>query len=62
MALNEISKGIWNTSKNFDLDTNVDDSPFDILVQENVLQKALDNDTLIYVEGQRADDQPEFIT
>jgi len=62
MAINEISLGIWNTSKGFDLDTNVDDSPLDRLVQEDVIQKALDNDNLIYVEGHRAEDQPEFIT
>lgn len=50
--LREISEKIWKTSRKFDLDTTVKDSKWDLLVNENILQKSLANDSFIYVEGE----------
>jgi hypothetical protein len=49
--LKDISEKVWKTSRAFDLDTGVKDSKWDRLVEENVLQKGLANDSMIYVEG-----------
>lgn len=46
----------------FDLDTTVKDSALDRLVADNIAQKTLETDDLIFVEGARRDAQPDFIT
>jgi hypothetical protein len=52
------------TSKQFDIDQNASakDSVFDRLVTNNVIQKSLESDSLIYVEGARLEYQPEFVS
>ena len=60
--LEDVSQNIWKTTKQFDLDSTQKNSPFDILVQRNVLQKTLEQDNLIYLEGIRSAQQPEFMT
>lgn len=49
--MKEISDKVWKTSRAFDLDSNIKNSKWDRLVNENVLQKSLANDSMIYVEG-----------
>jgi len=49
--LDATARGIWKTTKEFDLDTTQKYSPFDKLIQEGVLHKSLEHDSLIYVEG-----------
>jgi hypothetical protein len=61
-ALTSVAKGIWDTSTKFDIDSTAKNSPFDRLVSENVLQKQLETDNLIYVEGSREEHQPAFIS
>jgi len=60
--LADVSSNIWKTSKEFDLDANKDDSPFDRMVDANVVQKTLEDDTLLFIEGQRPLAQPDFMT
>lgn len=57
-----MSRSIWKTSKKFDLDTKGQQTNFDSLIRENVVQKTLERDSLIYVEGERDNLQPNFIT
>ena len=52
-----IAKSIWKTSRQFDLDSTQKNSPFDILVKKNVLQKSMETDNLIFVEGHRREFQ-----
>jgi hypothetical protein len=61
-AMEEVFSGVWKTSKEFDLDTNKDDSVFDRFVADNVVQKTLEDDQLIFMEGQRPSHQPGFIS
>ena len=51
--LKDIASNIWKSSRKFDIDSssNSKNSPFDLLVKENVIQKSLENDNLFYVEG-----------
>ena len=58
-----ISKNIWKSSRRFDADSssNAKRSPFDLMVAENMLQKSLESDNLIVVEGMRLEENPEFI-
>ena len=56
------TKSIYKTSRKFDLDSTQKHSPFDILIHSNTLQKSLETDNLIFVEGQRRTFQPEFFT
>lgn len=60
--IKNISQSIWKASKKFDLDSNKSRSDFDKLIFQNVLQKSLESDQLIYVEGARRDVQPNFIS
>mmetsp|Transcript_21579 Transcript_21579/g.33227 ORF Transcript_21579/g.33227 Transcript_21579/m.33227 type:complete len:988 (-) Transcript_21579:2058-5021(-) len=60
--LEDISTKIWKTTKHFDLDSTQKNSPFDVLVKENVLGKTLENDNLIYMEGMRRTQQPDFMS
>lgn len=61
--LHHISKNIWKSSRRFDADSssNAKRSPFDLMVRENMLQKSLESDNLIVVEGMRLEENPEFI-
>jgi len=52
-AISEISKLIWKTSRKFDLDSAGKKTKFDLFIDENVIQKSLESDNLIYVEGHR---------
>jgi len=58
-----ISKNIWKSSRRFDADSssNAKWSAFDLMVRENMLQKSLESDNLIVVEGMRLEENPEFI-
>lgn len=51
-----ISNDLWRSSRDFDIDSssNANNSPFDLMVKENALQKTLESDDLIIVEGKRA--------
>ena len=51
--LKMISHETWNGSRKFDIDfsSNQKSSPFDKMVEDNVLQKSLENDNLLVVEG-----------
>ena len=62
MAVKEVSKAIWRQTCDFDLDTTKKHSDFDTLVEENVVQKCLEHDDLVFMEGQRRTVQPDFIT
>lgn len=61
-SIKEVSKGIWNQTKNFDLDATKKESAFDHMVSENVIQKCLEEDNLIFIEGMRKTEDPDFIT
>jgi len=58
----DISKSIMKTSSKFDLDTKGQKTNFDELIREKVVQKTLEADSLIYVEGMRPHSQPNFLT
>lgn len=60
--IHDISQNILKTSRQFDVDANDDNSPFDFLVSSNCLQKSLETDNFIYIEGSRSKNQPEFVT
>ena len=60
--IRDVSLNILKTSRQFDVDANDDNSAFDVLVSRNCLQKSLESDNFIYIEGSRAEQQPEFIT
>lgn len=64
LILKDFAKQIQKTSREFDVDETQSKkvSPLDILVNENVLQKNLEDDDLLYVEGMRASKQKDFIT
>lgn len=62
LAISLLSKQIWSKTTNFDLDTTKKNSDFDTLVLENVVQKCLESDDLIFMEGQRREVQPDFIS
>lgn len=57
-----VSKSIVKTSTKFDLDSKGKKSNFDELVYEGVIQKALESDSLMFMEGQRLKHQPAFFT
>lgn len=48
------SKGIWKSSKEFDIDVSANNtsSDFDQMIKDNILKKSLENDNLIIFEGQ----------
>lgn len=58
----EIARSIYKTSTRFDLDTKGTKSITDDLVQGRVIQKSLESDNLIFVEGMRPAEQPKFMT
>lgn len=49
----ELAKTIYKQSHKFDLDTRGQVTQFDDLIRENVIQKTLEADSLIFVEGFR---------
>jgi len=51
--IKDISKGIWKSSKEFDIDmfSSQKNSTMDRLIKENSLKKSLENDNLIVLEG-----------
>ena len=51
LEFKSICRSIYRSSRKFDLDSTQKHSPFDILVSANVLQKSLETDGLIFVEG-----------
>ena len=57
-----IAHETWNGSRKFDVDfsSNANSSPFDVMVKDNVLQKSLENDNLIIVEGYNDTDNEYF--
>ena len=61
--LKMISHETWKGSRKFDIDfsSNQRQSPFDKMVEDNVLQKSLENDNLLVVEG-FYDTAPEIFT
>lgn len=54
--LKSISEDIWMSSHDFDIDSsaNAIDSIFDKLVKESIIQKPLENDDLVIVDGKMA--------
>jgi hypothetical protein len=62
--LHEIAHQVNLASRQFDLDATqtTEESQFDKLVKLNVVQKSLESDNLLYVEGFRSEHQPEFLT
>ena len=62
-ALEEVSREIWGHSRHFDIDasTNQKESQFDRMVSENVVQKCLEDDCLLFVEGIRNKNNPDFL-
>ena len=42
------------------MDASAHNSLYDNLVEENVLQKSLENDNLLYIEGMRLEYQVDF--
>lgn len=62
-AFKKVSNSVWKCSRKFDIDqsSNSTMSAFDALVRENVLQKSLESDNLLIVEGMPRKDKPEFI-
>jgi hypothetical protein len=61
--LKMIARDTWNASRRFDIDLGSTNktSPFDKMVKDNVLQKSLENDNLIVVEGCH-DSAPDWFT
>ena len=57
-----IANQIFKTSKQFDVDASAHNSLYDNLIEENVLQKSLENDNLLYIEGMRLEYQVDFQT
>jgi len=57
-AFKDIANNIWKSSREFDIDisSNEKHSHFDDLVKNNAIQKCLENDTLIFVEGERREE------
>jgi hypothetical protein len=51
--LKSISNSIFKASRKFDVDANMDDSPLDQMVEDNILKKGLESDNLVVVEGCR---------
>lgn len=51
--LNEICNSVYKSSKKFDLDSRGKKTGFDDYIREGVIQKSLEADTLIFVEGLR---------
>ena len=49
----ETADAIWKTSRKFDLDTAGKKTNFDFLIEEGVVRKSLESDSLLYVEGAR---------
>lgn len=58
----DVSKTIIKTSTKFDLDTKGQKTNFDELIRERVVQKSLEADSLIFIEGMRPHSQPNFLT
>jgi hypothetical protein len=49
--LAEVSESIWKTSKEFDLEMEYNNGHLNILVEEKAIQKSLENDNLMFIEG-----------
>jgi hypothetical protein len=62
-ALKEVSSSIWKASCKFDVDESANDtrSKLDFLVRENVIQKALESDDIVFVEGAHFRNNPDFL-
>lgn len=60
--LNEICHSVYKSSEKFDLDSKGKKTGFDEYIREKVIQKSLEADTLIFVEGTRPSLQPNFLT
>jgi len=62
-ALKEISAQMWSSTTKFDIDdsSNEKRSKFDFMVRENVVQKSLESDCFLYVEGAALEKNPEFL-
>lgn len=60
--LNEICNSVHKSSHKFDLDSKGKKTSFDDYIREGVIQKTLEADTLIFVEGSRPKSQPGFLT
>lgn len=60
--LTSISKTIFKQSYRFDLDTKGTQSKFDEFIYSGVVQKTLEADSIIFVEGMRPHQQPKFMT
>lgn len=58
-----MSASIWKTSRKFDIDdsSNEKKSKFDVLVRDNVIQKSLESDNLIFMEGSSRAVNADFI-
>jgi hypothetical protein len=54
--ISTISNDLWKSSREFDIDQSANNkfSPFDSMVKENSLQKILETDDLIIIEGRKA--------
>lgn len=61
-AISLISKRIWDNSKKFDCDTQGKKSMMDTLIEETVVGKSLESDELLFIEGMRPKDQPNFVS
>jgi hypothetical protein len=53
---------MWKTSRKFDLDSAGKKTKFDLFIEENVIQKSLESDNLIFVEGHRPTNQYKFLS
>jgi len=61
-AFKEACTRIYSCSRRFDIDQTSDSrqTVFDIMVQNNVLQKKLEDDDLLYVEGYQIQQVADF--
>lgn len=60
--IKDIAKSIDKTSRKFDIDKTGATTVNDAYVRDGVIQKTLEKDSLIYVEGHRPWKQPIFMT
>lgn len=61
--MSSLSKQIWASSTKFDIDdmANQKQSAFDFMINENEIQKSLETDNLLFIEGHLKRKNPDFI-
>lgn len=62
IALRMTGERVWKTSKEFDLNTVGQHTVLDDCIENEILTKKLESDSLLFVEGDISQTSPNFIT